>query len=89
MDTGRAPMETFHDGYVVNAVVDACYRSATSRQWEPIELADWRAQPVPKIKVEARQIDGQIVIKEERMPDGAMKRILRNRQTGQITQTIE
>ncbi len=28
MDEGRAPMETFYDGYVVNAIIDACYRSA-------------------------------------------------------------
>ena len=32
MDAGRAPMETFHDGYIVNAVMDACYRSAKSRR---------------------------------------------------------
>ena len=42
IDEGRAPMETFYDGYVVNAVIDACYRSAESRQWEPVELDDWR-----------------------------------------------
>src|SRR5215216_6268899 len=28
MDAGREPMETFYDGYVVNAIMDACYRSA-------------------------------------------------------------
>ena len=28
---GRAPVETFYDGYVVNAVMDACFRSAASR----------------------------------------------------------
>ena len=28
LDEGRAPRETFYDGYVVNAVMDACYRSA-------------------------------------------------------------
>ena len=28
IDEGRAPQETFYDGYVVNAVMDAAYRSA-------------------------------------------------------------
>ena len=31
LDEGRAPRETFYDGYVVNAIIDACYRSAESR----------------------------------------------------------
>ena len=26
-DAGTAPMETFYDGYVVNAIMDAAYRS--------------------------------------------------------------
>ena len=30
IDYGTEPMETFYDGYVVNAVMDACYRSAKS-----------------------------------------------------------
>jgi hypothetical protein len=35
-------MESFYDGYVVNAIMDACYKSAGSKQWEPVELEDWR-----------------------------------------------
>ncbi len=30
--------EDFVDGYIANMVIDAAYRSATSRQWEPIDL---------------------------------------------------
>src|SRR5215218_4054051 len=41
MDGGRQPIETFYDGYVVNAVMDACYRSAESGRWVPVQL-DWR-----------------------------------------------
>lgn len=41
MDAGLPAQETFYDGYVVNEVLDACYRSATSRQWEPVELHRW------------------------------------------------
>jgi predicted dehydrogenase len=34
--TGREPRETFHDGFVVNAVLDAAYRSLKSGSWEPV-----------------------------------------------------
>jgi predicted dehydrogenase len=37
-ETGAAPRETFVDGYVVNCVLDACYRSMTSGRWEPVEI---------------------------------------------------
>jgi len=35
---GRAPRETFRDGYVVNGVLDAAYRSMRSGRWEPVTL---------------------------------------------------
>lgn len=38
--TGRPPRETFRDGYVVNAVLDAAYRSMRSGRWEPVALDD-------------------------------------------------
>ena len=41
IDRAPPPQETFYDGYVVNAVMDACYRSAKSGRWEAVEL-DWR-----------------------------------------------
>jgi predicted dehydrogenase len=36
--TGAAPRESFCDGYVVNAVLDAGYRSIKSGHWEKVEL---------------------------------------------------
>ena len=36
--TGGAPRETFRDGYVVNAVLDAAYRSTASGRWETVDL---------------------------------------------------
>ena len=33
---GARPRETFHDGYIVNAVLDAAYRSIRSGRWEPV-----------------------------------------------------
>ena len=41
-DQKRAPVETFYDGYVVNAIMDACYRSIETKRWEPVVLDDWR-----------------------------------------------
>ena len=37
---GRAPRETFRDGYVVNAVLDAAYRSMRSGSWERVAIDD-------------------------------------------------
>jgi predicted dehydrogenase len=35
---GETPRETYQDGYAVNAIIDAAYRSSASRHWEPIDL---------------------------------------------------
>jgi hypothetical protein len=141
-EAGRQPMETFYDGYVVNAVVDACYRSMKSGRWEPIKIEDWpweveapavagsmprngerkagqararvRAGGVstgrggapppegptkaPGRPQEAMKAPGDgvgrgqagkaalIEIKTERLPDGRIKRILRDRKTGRIVE---
>ena len=47
-EAGRAPMETFWDGYVVNAIIDACYKSMKSGRWEPVELAEWQVGKLSK-----------------------------------------
>jgi hypothetical protein len=47
------PTETLNDGYVVNAIMDACYRSAANRQWEPVAL-EWRGGVTPKISKPTR-----------------------------------
>jgi predicted dehydrogenase len=81
MDEGREPAETLYDGYVVNAVMDACYRSARSRSWEPVEL-DWRGGTAPRVARAERREDGLVVIKEEHLPDGRRKLILKDPATG-------
>ena len=90
LDEDREPVETFWDGYVVNAVVDACYASAASRHWEPIQIDDWRGAPTAKIKdsIPRQQVDGQDLIKEEVMPDGTTKRLLHDPATGRVTQEV-
>jgi predicted dehydrogenase len=87
IDEGRAPMETFYDGYVVNAVMDACYRSATSRAWEPVEL-DWRGGTTERIASTPERFEGQVVIKREILPDGRHKLILKDEATGDFTDRV-
>ena len=91
MDEGREPMETFYDGYVVNAVVDACYRSAKSKAWESVEIDDWRGDPKADLQAQHAEGsgDGMVVMKREYMPDGRTKVLLQNRETGEITQRFE
>lgn len=35
-ERGQTPLETFHDGLVVNTVIDACYRSMTTGTWQAV-----------------------------------------------------
>jgi predicted dehydrogenase len=84
LESGGQPQETFYDGYVVNAVMDAAFRSAKSRSWEPVELFEWRGDVAPRIGSgrEPERIDGMVVIKREILPDGRHKLILRDEQSG-------
>jgi predicted dehydrogenase len=91
LDAGRPPRETFLDGYVVNAVVDACYASARTKRWEPVRLERWTAAPKTK-RSDAEPGVGAgsyAVIKEERLPDGTTKLILKDIETGAIIQKIK
>jgi hypothetical protein len=87
MEAGRPPRETFYDGYVVNAIIDACYASAGSKRWEPVALEGWRGRTgVAPLRGGSSEYDGHLLVKRERMPDGRVKLILKDRQTGAITQ---
>src|SRR4051794_3522441 len=87
MEAGRAPRETFYDGYVVNAIVDAAYRSSKSRVWEAVEL-EWRGGTAEAISREERRYDGLVVIKEEKLPDGRLKMILKDPSSGAFEDRI-
>jgi len=90
LDEGRPPRETFFDGYVVNAVIDACYASAASKRWEPVRLERWEAAPEkPGAASGGREGRGPVLIKKERMPDGRTKHIFKDPETGAITEKIE
>ncbi len=90
MEKGVAPKETFYDGYVVNSVLDAAYKSAKTKQWEPVKLDIWRGK-------EGLSKDGHLVeydadhylVKEEVTHYGAKKVILKNKKTGKIFEQVE
>jgi predicted dehydrogenase len=89
MEKGTQPKETFYDGYVVNAVLDAAYKSAKTKQWEPVKLDIWRG----KVGVSK---DGHLVeydadhylVKEEVTHYGAKKVIIKHKKTGKISEQI-
>jgi predicted dehydrogenase len=87
IDEGREPQETFYDGYVVNAVMDAAYRSAKERAWVPVEL-DWRGGSTPRIASAPETYDGQVVIKREVLPDGRHKLILKDPASGDFSDRV-
>jgi predicted dehydrogenase len=90
METGAAPQETFYDGYVVNAIMDAAYRSARSNAWEPVELFEWRGGIAPRIGAgtHPEMYEGKLVIKREILPDGRHRLILKDPATGDFVDTV-
>jgi predicted dehydrogenase len=90
LDKGTEPMETFYDGYIVNAIMDACYRSVESKRWAPVELEVWRGSEGTGAARGTREYNEQyFLIKEEKMPDGKTKLILKDKESGKIVQQIQ
>ncbi|HSS35162.1 MAG TPA: gfo/Idh/MocA family oxidoreductase, partial [Patescibacteria group bacterium] len=87
IDEGRQAQETLYDGYVVNAIMDAAYRSARAGAWEPIAL-DWRGATTPRIASTPERFEGQVVIKREILPDGRHKLILKDPASGDFSDRI-
>jgi predicted dehydrogenase len=83
LEAGAEPRETFYDGYVVNAIMDAAYRSAESHQWESVEL-EWRGGTAQPIAKEVAYYDGHAIVKEEVLPDGRRKLILSDKDDGSV-----
>jgi predicted dehydrogenase len=85
MEQGREPKETFYDGYVVNAILDACYRSAKSKLWEPVELDIWRGRTGVTRESNLQEYDAEhYLVKEEMTHYGTKKLILKNKKSGKI-----
>ena len=90
MDKGTTPMETFYDGYIVNTIIDAAYKAAASKQWEAIDVKDWRGGTVNQENAGLKDYDEQhFLIKEEKMADEKVKIILKDKKTGKISQIIQ
>jgi len=89
IDNGKQPMESFYDGYVVNAIMDAAYRSADSKKWEPVIIEDWRGSDDAETEVQMADYDeDHFLIKQEKMPDGKTKYILKQKSSGKIVQKV-
>ena len=89
LEQNRIPRETFYDGYVVNTIIDACYKSAKTKQWEPVELIDWRGKEGTSSHVELIEFDEHhFLIKKEKMPDGKTRVMLKEKSTGTIIQKV-
>jgi len=90
MDNGKQPMETFYDGYVVNAIIDACYKSAKSKKWESVDLEIWHGSAEVRKGPKLKDYDDRFyLIKEEKIPDGTVKLILKDKNTGEIVQRVK
>ena len=68
--------------------LDAAYRSAKSRSWEPVELYEWRGGATNRIAKTMESHEGQIIIKREVLPDGRTKLILKDPASGDFTDRI-
>ncbi len=90
MEQGKQPKETFYDGYVVNSVLDAAYRSAKTKQWEPVKLDIWRGRVGVSKDAHLVEYDADhYLVKEEVTHYGAKKLILKNKKTGKIFERVE
>lgn len=89
LEKGKAPKETFYDGYVVNCVLDAAYKSARTKQWEPVVIDDWRGRTGVSKDSHLIEHDAEhYLVKEEMTHYGAKKLILKNKATGKIIEKV-
>lgn len=87
IEKNKKPIEDFYDGYVVNAIMDACYQSAKTKKWEPVNLIDWRGKmEVEPLSAFVEYDENHWLVKEELLPDGQKKVILKDKTTGEISQ---
>lgn len=85
----RNPAETFYDGYIVNAIIDASYRSIKSKKWEKINLEIWRGKEgVEKISALNSYDNKYYLVKEEITHYGEKKLILKSKSDGKIIEKI-
>ncbi|MEP6512392.1 MAG: Gfo/Idh/MocA family oxidoreductase [Parafilimonas sp.] len=89
MEQNTQPKETFYDGYIVNAILDAAYKSAKSKHWEPVILDIWRGKTGLSKESHLTEYDADnYFVKEEVTHYGAKKVILKNKKTGKIEERV-
>lgn len=89
MESKSAPKETFYDGYVVNSILDAAYKSAKSKLWEPVVLDIWRGRTGVTKDSHLVEYDAEhYLVKEEMTHFGTKKIILKNKKSGKIIERI-
>lgn len=89
LENKTQPKETFYDGYVVNSILDAAYRSAKSKQWEPVLLDIWRGRVGVSKDAHLTEYDAyHYLVKEEVTHYGAKKLILKNKKSGKIVERV-
>ncbi len=89
LEKGQDPKETFYDGYIVNAILDAAYKSAKTKLWEPVVLDIWRGREgVTKDSHLVEYDADHYLVKEELTHYGAKKLILKNKHTNKIVEKV-
>ena len=89
LEKGIAPKETFYDGYVVNSVLDAAYKSAKTKLWEPVKLDIWRGRTGLSKESHLVEFDkDNYLVKEEMTHFGAKKLILKSKKDGKIFERV-
>ena len=70
-------------------MLDAAYRSAKTKLWEPVQLDIWRGKTGVGKDSHLTDYDAEhYLIKEEMTHYGAKKVILKHKTTGKISETI-
>ena len=85
IENKKEPLESFYDGYIVNAILDACYLSAKTGKWEPVEIEDWRGDQTADYGSNFVSYDSDhYLIKREILPNGDHKLILKHKVSGEV-----
>ena len=70
--------------------MDAAYKSIDSKKWEAVELDDWRGSNDADVGVQLKDYDDDhFLVKEEVMPDGSTKLILKEKRADKVAKRKE
>ncbi|NJN32984.1 MAG: Gfo/Idh/MocA family oxidoreductase [Saprospiraceae bacterium] len=84
-EKGTDAAESFYDGYVVNAIIDAAYKSAQTRQWQPVELKVWRGKTEVEPISAFKEYDADhYFLTQEVTHDGRNVVVVKDKKTGEI-----